>query len=119
IQPNSHVMDIGCGCGRTARLLAINPNVQRYTGFDVIAPYIEWCNRYFGEIYPGRFIFHRLDVKTDWYNPNGTLTGKTVIFPAAGSDVDLIFAASLFTHLLLDDARCYMRESNRVLKNGG
>src|SRR6266496_375041 len=53
----------------------LRPEYARYTGFDVIAPYIEWCNRYFGEIYPGRFIFYHLDVKTDWYNPNGKLTG--------------------------------------------
>jgi SAM-dependent methyltransferase len=119
IAPNSHIMDIGSGCGRTARLLAINPYILLYTGFDVIAPYVEWCNRFFNEIYPGRFNFYHLDVKTQRYNPFGKLTGKTAVFPGADSDVDLIFAASLFTHLFPEDARYYMRESKRVLKSGG
>jgi len=39
--------------------------------------------------------------------------------PADDGDVDLIYAASLFTHLYPDDARAYMREMHRVLKPGG
>ena len=119
IQPNSHVMDVGCGCGRTARLLVMNPNVERFTGFDVVAPYVAWCNRFFGELYPGRFSFHHVDVQTKRYNPQGTLTCATARFPARDVDVDLIYAASVFTHLYPDDLRCYVREMNRVLKKLG
>src|SRR5436190_22722348 len=43
IAPDSHVMDVGCGCGRTARLLVTNPHVRRFTGFDVFLPYVDWC----------------------------------------------------------------------------
>jgi hypothetical protein len=42
IQPDSHVMDIGCGCGRTARMLAGNPYVRRFTGIDVVVPYVAY-----------------------------------------------------------------------------
>jgi len=119
IRPGSHVMDVGCGCGRTARLLAINPNVQQYTGFDVVAPYIAWCNRFFDEIYPGRFVFHHLDVRTERYNPNGKLSCQTARFPADKGVIDFIFAASLFTHLYPEDLNCYIAEMNRVLKPGG
>jgi SAM-dependent methyltransferase len=119
IRPNSHVMDIGCGCGRTARLLVLNQNVYRYTGFDIIAPYIEWCKQFFSELYSERFRFYHLNIRSDHYNPTGKLTCQTARFPADDGDIDLVFAASVFTHLLLDDARAYMREIRRVLKDGG
>jgi SAM-dependent methyltransferase len=119
IQPDSHIMDVGCGCGRTARILVNNPNIAKYTGFDVVEPYIAWCNRYFGEIHGDRFRFHHLDVRTERYNPNGLLTGKTARFPAPDASVDLLFAASLFTHLMPEDVIAYGSEMKRVIKPGG
>jgi SAM-dependent methyltransferase len=119
IEPGSHVMDVGCGCGRTARLLAINPNVVRFTGFDVVRPYIEWCQRFFDEQWPGRFSFHHLDVKTERYNPGGTLSSSEARFPAEDESVDFLYAASLFTHLYPDDLEHYAREIERVLRPGG
>jgi SAM-dependent methyltransferase len=119
IGPGSHVMDVGCGCGRTARFLVNNPYVARYTGFDVFAPYVDWCNRFFGELHSGRFTFYHLDVRTARYNPDGTLGCVDARFPAADRDVDVIYAASLFTHLYPDDARAYAREMRRVLRDRG
>jgi SAM-dependent methyltransferase len=119
LRPGSHVLDIGCGCGRTARFLVNNPHVVRYTGFDVFAPYVDWCNRFFGELHPGRFTFHHLDVRTGRYNPDGRLTCAEARFPAADGDVDLVYAASLFTHLYPDDARAYVEEARRVLRDDG
>lgn len=119
IAPGSHVMDVGCGCGRTARFLVNNPHVQRFTGFDVFAPYVDWCNRFFGELHPGRFAFRHVDVRTERYNPAGTLACADVHFPADDGDVDLVYAASLFTHLYPDDARAYAHEMRRVLASGG
>ena len=119
IARGSHVMDVGCGCGRTARFLVNNPHVARYTGFDVFAPYVDWCNRFFGELHRGRFAFYHLDVRTERYNPNGALGCADARFPAADGDVDLVYAASLFTHLYPDDTRTYAREMARVLDDGG
>ena len=47
------------------------------------------------------------------------LSPETARFPANDGDVDLIFAASVFTHMYPDDARRYAREMNRVLKESG
>lgn len=118
IPPCSHVMDIGCGCGRTARLLAANPNIEKYTGIDVVEPFIEWCNRFFVEVHGQRFGFHHLDVRTDRYNPEGTLTCQTARLPAPSASVDFVFAASLFTHLLPPDVQAYAEEMRRVLRPG-
>jgi SAM-dependent methyltransferase len=119
LQPNSHVLDMGCGCGRTARLLALNPHVERLTGFDVILPYIQWCDRFFGELFPERFKFHHLDVRSERYNPDGKFTCQTARFPTDDQGVDIAFAASLFTHLFPEDARAYLQELRRVLKDEG
>jgi SAM-dependent methyltransferase len=42
-----------------------------------------------------------------------------VRFPAGDSSVDVVFAASLFTHLLEPDSRHYLREVRRVLAPRG
>ncbi|MEM1080956.1 MAG: class I SAM-dependent methyltransferase [Pseudomonadota bacterium] len=119
IPPESHVLDIGCGCGRTARVLVNNTNVQRYTGFDVVKPYIAWCNHFFGQLYGSRFQFHHLDVRTERYNPDGPLSCATARFPVSDQSIRFAFAASLFTHLLPADASAYFSELHRVLEPDG
>src|SRR6185437_6040883 len=86
------------------------PHVARYSGFDVFAPYVDRCNRFFGELHRRRFAFHHLDVRTERYNPNGAPGCPDARFPPADGDVDLVSAASLFTHLYPDRARAYARE---------
>jgi SAM-dependent methyltransferase len=93
--------------------------VQRFTGFDVFAPYVDWCNRFFGELHPGRFAFRHVDMRTERYNPAGTLACADVHFPADDGDVDLVYAASVFTHLYPGDARAYLKEAQRVLRRDG
>lgn len=119
IRPGSHVLDVGCGCGRTARLLTCNPHVERFTGLDVVAPYIEWCNRFFGELHGDRFAFRHLDVRSARYNPEGRLNRGCMSFPVGEDEVDLVYAASLFTHMLPDDLEHYAGEMRRVLVPGG
>jgi len=95
------------------------PHVARYSGFDVFAPHVDRCNRFFGELHRRRFAFHHLDVRTERYNPNGAPGCADARFPPADGDVDLVSAASLFTHLYPDGARAYAREMARVLDGTG
>jgi SAM-dependent methyltransferase len=111
------VLDMGCGCGRTARFLALRPDV-RYVGFDIMAPLLEWCREAFRE-HGERFAFVHYDGYSAFYNPRGTIGPTEYRFPADDGTIDLAFAASLFTHLKPDDARHYLRETRRVLAPGG
>jgi SAM-dependent methyltransferase len=111
-------LDIGCGCGRTARFLLFREDI-RYIGFDVFKPAIEWSHRHLVPFSGGRFRFEHLDAHSAHYNPRGTMRATDVRFPAADASVDVAFAASLFTHLLEPDAAHYLRESARCLKPGG
>lgn len=119
LQPGARVLDIGCGCGRTARTLLHHPHVAEYIGFDVVPAYPAWCNHHLGALTGGRFHFHHLDVRTVRYNPDGRIDGKDAVFPADDASLTLVFAASLFTHLREADARRYLSQSRRVLVAGG
>ena len=116
---NSNVLDIGCGCGKTARTLIYHPYIKHYLGFDVIRENVDWCNRTIAPLTHDRFQFHFLDVYSRAYNPVGKLIGADVDFPSVGGTIDFAFAASVFTHLLEEDAKHYLREISRVLAPDG
>lgn len=118
IPRDAALLDMGCGPGRTARFLMLRDDV-RYVGFDIFKPAIDWANRFLVPFSGARFRFEHFDAHSAHYNPRGALKAVEVRFPAADASIDLAFAASLFTHLLEPDARHYLRESARVLKESG
>jgi SAM-dependent methyltransferase len=115
----SQVLDIGCGCGRTARFLATNPHVRRYVGFDVVHESIAWCRRFIAPLTGGRFEFLHVDVYSAEYNRAGFIKASEFPFPVADRSTDLVFASSLFTHVLEPDAVHYLEETRRVLAPDG
>jgi len=119
LRDGATVLDIGCGCGKTARFLFNNRDVARYIGFDVLEISIEWSRRHLALASAGRFEFHHADLYNAEYNPRGVHRACDYQFPAGDATVDLAFAASLFTHLLEMDCRHYLAETARVLKPGG
>ena len=70
---SSNILDIGCGCGKTARTLVYHPYIKTYIGFDVICANVDWCKRTIAPLTQGRFTFHHLDVYSGAYNPAGKL----------------------------------------------
>ncbi|MDB5475830.1 MAG: rsmC [Phenylobacterium sp.] len=117
LPPDPVVLDIGCGCGKMARFLALNPSL-RYVGVDVFEPSILWCRRAF-ERYADRFRFEHLDVHSQVYNPQGRLPASEARLPVADRATDLVICGSLFTHLHEPDARRYLGELARVLSDRG
>ena len=114
----ARVLDIGCGCGRTARFFLHHPFLEKYIGFDVIQPSVDWNNRFFKEQAGERFQFHHFDLYSRNYNPDGELQVCDLVFPVEDGEITLVFAASLFTHILEEDAKHYLREMARVLTSG-
>ncbi len=119
LRENSIVLDVGCGCGRMARTLVYHPYIKQYIGFDVIRENIDWCERSIVPLSKGRFEFHYLDVCSRAYNPAGKLKGTDVVFPAVDGAISFAFAGSVFTHLLREDAKHYLREVRRALAPDG
>ena len=119
LRENSTVLDIGCGCGKMARTLVYHPYILRYIGFDVIRENIDWCEHSIVPLSKGRFEFHYLDVFSKAYNPAGKIKATDVVFPVVDSAVNFAFAGSVFTHLLQEDAKHYLREVRRTLAPDG
>ncbi len=118
LQPESRVLDIGCGIGRMAIPLIDYLQGGSYSGFDVNREMIAWCRR--------RISSRRADFGFTWapvynrkYNPFGNVAGTEFRFPYPSSAFDFVFATSLFTHLVRDDAAHYLAETARVIRPGG
>jgi len=116
---NATVVDIGCGCGRTARLLINNRWISTYIGFDVVKESIDWCRNFIAPHWHGTAEFHCFDVYSKESNPAGAMSGDQFMFPCTTSSSDVVFASSVFSHLLEPDAVHYLHEIRRVLKPGG
>jgi SAM-dependent methyltransferase len=116
---NTTLLDIGSGCGRTARFLVNNRWITRYVGFDVIRENAEWCRRHIVPHWHGQAEFHWFDLYSREYNPDGMLPAQEMVFPCKDRECDIVFAASVFTHLLEPDAIHYLQEIGRVLSARG
>ncbi|MGQ0648896.1 MAG: class I SAM-dependent methyltransferase [Gemmatimonadaceae bacterium] len=115
----SRVLEIGCGLGRIAfPLRYILSSEGRYTGFDIVRRKIEFLERAFHPAHPN-FDFVWADVRNTYYNPTGRHAPTDYRFPAEDATQDVVFAASVFTHMLPQNTAHYLRESARVLVPGG
>ncbi len=117
LQPHHKVLDVGCGIGLAARpLIPFLKDGGSYDGFDVMQAPIDWCREQY-RAYPS-FRFRHADVYNKHYNPNGPTLAKDYKFPYASGQFDLVVLTSVFTHLLPDDMKNYLREVASVMKPG-
>lgn len=119
LRRDSVVLELGCGYGRTARgLLEYLRSPGCYRGLDVNRERIEDARQRIQRRYPN-FQFDHLDVHSAHDNPHGRTPASACVFPLPAGACDVVYAASLFTHLLPDETCRYLAESGRVLKPGG
>jgi SAM-dependent methyltransferase len=119
LRSSDRVLDIGCGIGRTARVLTreLRPPGS-YDGFDIVPESIVWCQRHYRRTH-APFSFRHADVHNTAYNPTGVHAAADFAFPYPDSGFDLVIATSVFTHLLTESADHYLSEASRVLAPGG
>jgi SAM-dependent methyltransferase len=110
----SDILDIGSGCGRFAHALKLYGFDGFYTGIDVDAEMVSWCETNF----PSEgFAFIHANRYSAVYNPGGQRGPYHL--PIPGASQDLVMSQSLFTHLLQHDLEQYVHESFRVLRPDG
>ena len=119
LAPHHHVLDVGCGIGRVAiPLTQYLSHEGRYEGFDPVRKAIAHCRKRVTPSYPN-FQFQVADLYNKNYNPRGRFKDFEYRFPCPDGAFDLVFAVSVFTHLLPAGSERYVAESVRVLKPGG
>ena len=114
----AHILDLGCSCGRLAHALRCRLGAGRYRGLDIDRVTIEWARRHVQAADP-RFEFDLADIHSDVYNPQATTSAADYLFPFPDRSFDTIVAYSLFTHLLEDELRNYLRNALRCLRPEG
>jgi SAM-dependent methyltransferase len=118
LQPDRHVLDVGCGIGRMARPLSGFLTAEgSYDGFDVNRDGIGWCRRRYARF--GNFRFRVADLYNRRYNPQGEHAASEYRFPYEDGAFDFVIMASVLTHLLETEADHYLAETARVLRPGG
>jgi SAM-dependent methyltransferase len=111
------VLDFGCGCGRQARQMLLQRDVQpeRYVGIDVHRPSIDWCNRHLSAAQP-RFSFKHHDFWNPGLNPNGAR--REMPLPVFGR-FTMVNAHSVFPHILEEHVRFHFEQLSLLLVEGG
>jgi ubiquinone/menaquinone biosynthesis C-methylase UbiE len=115
LQPDSHVLDIGCGIGRVARPMAgfLNENGS-YNGFDIVKDGIDWCSVAYKDF--SNFHFQHIPLQNDLYNLSTQEKASSLHFPYQSAKFDLVVLTSVFTHMQESDVLNYLKEIGRVLK---
>jgi SAM-dependent methyltransferase len=117
ITASSRVLDIGCGVGRLPiGIRAEFGSLQHYTGVDVDAGSIAWCQKH---ISGADVSFVHLDLANERYNPTGSSIDESFRLPLPNTSFDVIHLYSVFSHMETGDVVAYLREFARLLAPGG
>ncbi|AKK72355.1 hypothetical protein OK18_06645 [Chryseobacterium gallinarum] len=117
LKNSDHVLDIGCGIGRTAVALSGFIDKGTYDGFDAVEKGIIWCNKHIHSKYP-HFNFKFTPIYNDLYNTYSQ-KAEDFTFPYENGRFDKAFLFSVFTHMQIPEIRRYLQEISRVLKKDG
>jgi SAM-dependent methyltransferase len=118
IQMSSRVLEIGCGLGRTAfplRYILLN---GKYEGFEICKYKVDFLQEHFTPAH-SNFRFIWADIHNTYYNPEGKIAAEDYEFPYSPAMFDIVYAASVFTHMLPSITQNYFKQTARVLKKDG
>lgn len=119
LSQRSAVLDVGCGVGRLPiGILDRVGTVRAYRGVDVHAKSIRWCKQHIESAHPC-FQFRLVDAKNRCYNPKGLPLSDSFQFPFDDESFDVIYLYSVFSHMMAEDVKVYLREFRRLLRPDG
>lgn len=115
---DSSMLEIGCGLGRIAFALRYFLDRGSYDGFEIVSSKIRFLHQRFEPAH-ANFHFTWANVRNTHYNPAGEHLAANYRFPYQDERFDIVFAASVFTHMTPENTANYFREASRVLRPGG
>ena len=116
---DSRILDVDCGIGRNAiPLTTFLHTTASYEGIDIMPNGIEYCMAKIKSKFPA-FNFQKVDFFNSFYNPQGKIFADKYTFPYDDNSFDIVISTSVFTHLPPLAVENYIKETSRVLKNGG
>ncbi|NMG06646.1 class I SAM-dependent methyltransferase [Brasilonema sp. UFV-L1] len=119
ITKNSNVLEIGCGLGRIAfPLRYLLSSDGSYDGFEICHDKVIFLQKTFHKAYPN-FRFLWANIHNTYYNPKGEVNPVDYRFPYPDNSFDIVYAASVFTHMLPETTANYFQQAARVLKPDG
>jgi SAM-dependent methyltransferase len=116
------LLDVGCGCGKTAfALLRLIRPPGSYTGFDIQPPLIEFMNRFFRERQLDHFQAQCCEVHGNrlYRGSQGGVGPEHFTFPYPDGHFDCVVLFSVFTHLRTAALTNYAHNVARVARPGG
>jgi ubiquinone/menaquinone biosynthesis C-methylase UbiE len=118
LNPDTDLVEIGCGVGRLAYELATYFDKGSYTGFDIGKTPIKWLKKNYESVLPN-YRFDHINVSNARYNPRGAASAENIQFPYEESSFDLACSFAVFMHMRLPEIANYFGETRRVLRPGG
>jgi cyclopropane fatty-acyl-phospholipid synthase-like methyltransferase len=110
----SRLVDWGCGAGRLAVGIRQSlGHVRDYHGVDVQPSLLHWARDHLTDEHTR---FTLVDQRNERYNPDGT---STFAIPADTGSVDVLYAYSVFSHMLEIDVRGYAQTIAAILAPHG
>jgi len=117
LRPDHRILDVGSGIGNLA--IGLKDFCRNgYDGLEIDRESVEWCQTHISTVYPS-FRFHRADVVNAAYNPLGAREPSSYRFPFADATFDIVYLASVFTHMHPDDVLHYLTQISRLLRPDG
>jgi SAM-dependent methyltransferase len=116
---SSDLVELGCGCGRVARVLKDPWFEGTYVGVDIDNEMLEYCRHNFP---PGRFEFILSPHESTTYSSNDFHNTSATAFDlviAEPNSKDFVYSLSLYSHLLEAEVIDYLRETYRILRADG
>lgn len=117
LRPTDKVLELGCHHGRTAMGLVdyLKPP-GLYEGLDIQKAQVKWAKACFDNHV---FNFTCVDIYNSRYNPQGQILAGDFVFPYGNNHFNVVYAASVFTHLAPSSVKHFLQEISRVSKPKG
>jgi len=114
LNPESSLLDWGCGAGRLAiGVKEYFPSIRDYHGVDVQRELIDWAQE---NLASEGYRFTYVDVSNERYNPDGSPERTLSADPHS---VDVFYAYSVFSHMNAVDTAGYLELLGQALTTTG